>query len=53
MRASADELVYQFTVEDSKAYTAPWTVTLNQHLVPDTELLDYVCLENEKDVKNF
>jgi hypothetical protein len=23
-RAGADELVYQFTVEDPKAYTAPW-----------------------------
>ena len=43
----------EITVDDQKAYTAPWTVKLNQHIVPDTELLDYVCLENEKDIQNL
>jgi hypothetical protein len=37
------------TVDDPKAYTRPWTVTLNQRLAADTELLDYHCTENEKD----
>jgi hypothetical protein len=27
--------------------------TLNQILVADTELLDYVCLENERSVRRF
>ena len=27
----------------------PWTVTIDQPLVLDSELLDYYCLENEKD----
>lgn len=27
-----------------------WTVRLNHFIVLDTDLLDYVCLENEKDV---
>jgi hypothetical protein len=36
------------TIDDPKSYTAPWTVTLSQPLVLDSELLDYYCLENEK-----
>jgi hypothetical protein len=37
------------TVDDRKAYTKPWTVKLNQVLAVDTELLDYFCMDNEKD----
>ncbi len=43
----------EITVDDPKAYTAPWTVTLHQNLKIDTELLDYICLENEKDIKHM
>ena len=49
-RPNFGQLEIQITVEDPKAYTAPWTVTLKQHLLADSELLDYVCLENEKDL---
>jgi len=38
------------TIDDPKAYTKPWTVTLTQHLALDSDLLEYACLENEKDV---
>jgi hypothetical protein len=27
----------------------PWTVTIRQPLILDSELIDYYCLENEKD----
>jgi hypothetical protein len=37
------------TFEDAKAYTKPWTIDVAVSLAPDTELLEYVCLENEKD----
>lgn len=37
------------TVDDPKMYTRPFTVTLNQRLLPDTDLLESVCTENEKD----
>ncbi len=37
------------TVDDPHAYTRPWTVTLHQTLLADTELLEFVCLESEKD----
>ena len=39
----------QMTIDDRKAYTKPWTVNLGFDLA-DTELIEYVCDENEKDV---
>jgi hypothetical protein len=36
------------TVDDPKAYTKPWTVTLKQRIVVDADLIDEICLENEK-----
>jgi len=41
------------TVDDPGAYTRPWTITLNQHMALDTDLLEYACLENEKDVTHL
>ena len=41
------------TVDDPKAYTKPWTVTLKQKIVVDTELIDEICLENEKFVEHL
>ncbi len=37
------------TIDDPKAYTRLFTVTVHQSLMVDTELLEFVCLENEKD----
>ncbi len=36
------------TIDDPKAYTKPWTVHLTQDLTLDTELIDEMCVENEK-----
>jgi hypothetical protein len=41
------------TIDDPKAYTRPWTVTLKQRIVLDTELLDYHCTDNEKDAQHL
>jgi len=38
----------QITIDDPKAYTRPWDVTLPLALLPDTELLEYICNENNK-----
>jgi hypothetical protein len=38
----------QITIDDSKAYTKPWTVTQQLAFQPDTELLEYICNENNK-----
>jgi hypothetical protein len=40
-------------VDDPKAYTKPWETTLRQVIVLNSELLDYVCYENEKSVEHF
>jgi hypothetical protein len=49
-RVNYGKLQIELTVDDPKAYTAPWTVTLNHFIMLDTELLDAICLENEKDL---
>jgi hypothetical protein len=41
------------TVDDPKAYTKPWTVTLHQRIVVDAELIDEICLENEQFVERM
>ena len=43
----------QITVDDPKAYTKPWTAELHPQLVPDTDLLEFVCNENERDVAHL
>lgn len=48
-RPNYGTLEIEITIDDPTAYTAPWTVKLTQPLVLDSELLDYYCLENEKD----
>jgi hypothetical protein len=52
-RVNVGRLEIEITVDDSKAYTAPWTIKLSQNLKVDTELLDYICLENEKDTPHL
>lgn len=47
-RPNYGTLQVDITVNDPKAYTAPWSVQLNQPIVLDSELIDYFC-ENEKD----
>jgi hypothetical protein len=37
------------TVNDPKYYTRPWTVKLPFHLIPDSDVLEAVCAENERD----
>jgi hypothetical protein len=41
-------LEIELTIEDSKNYTKPFTVTLTQNIELDTDLIDEFCLENEK-----
>jgi len=37
------------TIDDPKAYTKPWNVKLSWRLVPDTDLIESICEENNKD----
>ena len=43
----------QITIDDPKAYTKPWTITENPHLLADTDLLESVCEENNKDARHI
>jgi hypothetical protein len=43
----------QITIDDPKAYTKPWTAQLHPQLIPDTELLEFVCNENERDLRHL
>jgi len=52
-RPNFGKLEIEITVDDPKAYTAPWTIKINQPIVLDTELLDYICAENERDTPHF
>lgn len=52
-RPSFGKLEIEITVDDPRAYTKPWTIKLNQPYKADTELLDYICLENERDFAHF
>jgi hypothetical protein len=48
-RPDFGHLEIEVTVDDPKAYTKPWTVTLRQQFAADAELVDEICAENEKD----
>jgi len=39
----------QITVDDPPMYTKPFTIKIAQRLIPDTDLIESFCLENEKD----
>jgi hypothetical protein len=52
-RPDFGHLQIEVTVDDPKAYTKPWTVKLNQVIALDTDMLDFVCADNEKDVPHL
>jgi hypothetical protein len=47
-RISYGRMEIDVTVDDPKAYTAPWTVRVNQRIMPEQELLEFVCNENNR-----
>jgi hypothetical protein len=52
-RPDFGHLEIRVTVDDPRAYTEPWTVTLKQRIVVDAELIDEICLENEQFVERM
>ena len=47
-RPTYGKLEIDFTVEDAKAYTKPFTVRVNQQISPDDEIIEFVCNENQQ-----
>jgi hypothetical protein len=52
-RVNYGSMEVQITVDDPKAYTKPWTILVNHRIMLDTELIEFVCQENEKDVPHL
>jgi hypothetical protein len=50
-RPDFGHLEIQFTFDDPKAYTKPWTVMIHPVLFMEGDLLESVCTENEKDLQ--
>ena len=48
-RPNLGTLVEEVTIEDPGAYTRPFTIRSSHRLLPNDELLEYVCNENERD----
>jgi hypothetical protein len=45
-RLSYGTLQIEITVDDPKTFTKPWSFKLDQRLMPDTDLIEFVCAEN-------
>jgi hypothetical protein len=52
-RRDFGHLDLEMTVDDPKAFTRAWTISTQLVFQPDTDLLEYVCTENEKSRQHF
>lgn len=52
-RKTFGDMTIAITIDDPKAYKKPWTAVLPLKLLPDTELLEYICSENNKDLEHL
>jgi hypothetical protein len=52
-RPNYGTLTIDVTVDDPKAYTRPWSVSLTQRIMVDSEMLEFICLENEQSSKHY
>ena len=48
-RSNFGHMDIEVTIDDSKMYTRPFTVKFPARLLPDTDTLESICAENEKD----
>jgi hypothetical protein len=44
-RPNFGSLVIEVTIDDPKAYTKPFTATINNRLLSDTQLIEFVCID--------
>ena len=52
-RLTYGTLRIEVTIDDPKAYTRPFTVRFDQRLLPDGELIEFICNENERSVPHM
>jgi len=51
-RVNFGEMDVQLTIDDAQTYTRPFTINLKQRLLPDSDVLESFCAENEKDARH-
>jgi len=47
-RRDVGSIDYEVTIDDPGAYTRPWTASLGLRLLPDADLLEFNCNENNR-----
>ncbi len=47
-RLNYGQMQVDLTLEDAKAYTKPWSVRVDFRVVPEIELIEFVCNENQQ-----
>ena len=52
-RLNYGTLQIDVTIDDPKAYTKPFSVRVNQRIVLDGELIEFVCNENNRSVEHL
>jgi hypothetical protein len=52
-RPAYGSMEIEVTIDDPGAYTRPWSVTVRHEIMLDTELIEFICLENEKSTQHF
>jgi hypothetical protein len=52
-RVNFGRMEIDITVNDPKAYTKPWTVRHAQDIMPDTDIIEFICEENNHFTPNL
>ena len=47
-RVNYGRMEIDITVDDPRVYTKPWTVRHLQDIMPDGELIEFICEENNR-----
>src|SRR5579863_5937339 len=52
-RTSLENLTEEVTIDDPGAYKNPFTIVSSHRLLPGDELMEYICQENNRDVRHL
>lgn len=52
-KTGPDIINYSVTYDDPVFFTKPWTLTVDLKRLTNTRLIEYVCMENERDLKRL
>jgi len=52
-RPNYGSLQIDITIDDAKAYTKPFTVRVNHRLMVDSEMIEFICNENERSTEHL